>query len=372
MKKKLLFIYGPLGGGGAERVLLDLLCNLDYEKYDVDLCLIINQGILLPQVPKQVSIIPLWESYSLSYKIAFRMSIRFKSNRLFRSRLKKKLITPYDVEISFLEGMPLKLHAFLDTKAKKITWIHCDLYNFPYEAHQFAKDEELEAYNKMDTIVAVSSDTLEAFKKRFPACSAEKKVIYNPIDINKIVKLSEEWKLKKEKAFTIVSLARLTTQKRIDRVIRLANRLKREHIQVKFKIIGDGELRNYLLAEIKNLDVGDLIELPGFVDNPFPILKNSDLLLLSSGYEGFGLVLCEAMCLGVPVVSTKTAGPVEIIDHNKYGILCDHDDESIYQAVIKMMNDKSLREHYEAMGRKRAKEFNVENTITQFEELIEF
>jgi glycosyltransferase involved in cell wall biosynthesis len=369
-KKKLLFIYGPLGGGGAERVLLDLLCNLDYGKYDVDLCLIINKGVLLPQVPKRVNIIPLWESYSLSYKMAFRMSIWFKNNYLFRSRLKKKLTTPYDVEISFLEGMPLKLHALLDTAAKKLTWVHCDLYNFPYEAHQFAEGEELKAYNKMDTIVAVSNDTLHAFVKRFLACQQQKKVIYNPIDINKILKLSEEYIPKKESLFTIVSLARLTPQKRIDRVIRLAHRLKAENFQVKFKIIGDGELKHDLIREIKRLDVHELINMVGFVDNPFPILKKADILLLSSASEGFGLVLCEAMCLGVPVISTKTAGPAEIIDHNKYGLLCEHDDESIYQAVIQMIKDKSLRTHYAAMGRKRAREFSVKNTITKFEEVL--
>ena len=192
MKHNLLFIYGPLNAGGGERVLIDLLSNLDYEKYAVDLCLIVNQGILLPEVPKQVHIISLWGKYNLYYKIAYRLSKWFGMHAMFRKVLKEKITKPYDVEISFLEGMPMKLHALMETKAKKISWVHCDLYNHPYEAKQFAIGEEVSAYNKMDSIVCVSNNAKQAFKKRFPTCIAPQKVIYNPINLTKIVKLASE------------------------------------------------------------------------------------------------------------------------------------------------------------------------------------
>ncbi|NCP83575.1 MAG: glycosyltransferase [Flavobacteriaceae bacterium CG18_big_fil_WC_8_21_14_2_50_34_36] len=370
MKKKILFIHGPLGGGGAERVLLDVLHNLDYTKYDVDLCLIVKQGILLPEVPAQVTIISLWETYTLYYKIAYRLSIWFGNNSMFRAVLRKKITKQYDVEISFLEGMPIKLHALMESNAKKITWVHCDLFNFPYEAKQFSNNEEIRAYNKMDTVVCVSNDSLQAFEKRFPTCNSDRMVIYNPIDINKIVRLANEVKAIPNDIFTIVIVGRLTPPKKMDRVIRLASQCKKEQIKVHFQIIGDGELKGELFALRKALEVEDMVEFTGFVKNPFPYIKNADLLLLSSGFEGFGLVVCEAMCLGVPVVSTKTAGPIEIIDHNKYGLLCDHDDESIYAAVKKMMDDEALRMHYQKLGLQRANEFNVENTITQFDKMI--
>ena len=156
----------------------------------------------------------------------------------------------------------------------------------------------------------------------------------------------------------------------MDRVIRLAARFKQEQIKVRFQIIGDGELKAELLVLRKILDVEDVVEFIGFVKNPFPYIKSADLLLLSSAFEGFGLVVCEAMCLGVPVVSTKTAGPTEIIDNNKYGLLCDHDDESIYNNVKRMIEDDALRLHYKEVGLQRVKDFSVENTLTQFDQLI--
>ena len=156
----------------------------------------------------------------------------------------------------------------------------------------------------------------------------------------------------------------------MDRVIRLAYQFKMEKIKVHFQIIGDGELKLELLALLNALDLEDIVEFIGFVNNPFPYIQNADMLLLSSGFEGFGLVVCEAMCLGIPVVSTKTAGPLEIIDNDKYGLLCNHDDESIYNAVKRMIEDDTLRLHYKEVGLQRAKDFSVENTLTQFDQLI--
>ncbi len=370
MKNRILFIYGPLGGGGAERVLIDLLANLDYTRYEVDLCLMVNQGVLLPEVPKQVNIIPLWENYSLYYKIAYRLSVKLGSNAMFKKVLKKKITKQYDAEISFLEGMPLKLHAMMDTPAKKIAWVHSDLYNFPYAAKQFAEGEELAAYNKMDTIVCVSNDAQHALRKRFPTCSSQSRVIHNPVDTAKIIRMADEKQLQKSGIFTVVTVGRLTAPKRLDRVIRLAARMKKEQQQVMFKIVGDGELKAELMAMRTELGVEDIVEFTGFTANPFPHIKNSDMMLLSSAFEGFGLVVCEAMCLGVPVVSTKTAGPTEIIDNDQYGLLCEHDDEAIYGAVKLMMENHELRSKYRELGLERAKAFHVSRTVEEFEKLI--
>ena len=146
--------------------------------------------------------------------------------------------------------------------------------------------------------------------------------------------------------------------------------MKNEQKQVQFKIVGDGELKEELMALRKELGVEDMVEFTGFTGNPFLHIKNADMMLLSSAFEGFGLVVCEAMCLGVPVVSTKTAGPTEIIDNNKFGLLCGHDDEAIYQAVKQMMESQELRRKYRELGLKRAKHFDVSRTVKGFEKLV--
>lgn len=369
MRKKILFIYGQLNGGGAERVLLDLLRNFDYNRYEVDLCQIVGGGTLRDEVPSQVNVIELWSNYAFSYKLAIRLSDKFGWNFLFKQRLKKKLTKQYDVEISFLEGFPLKIHAMMDTTATKITWVHCDLYQFHYTASQFRPGEELAAYNKMDKVVCVADDTLKAFDKRFPNCKAERIRIYNPVDVAKIIRMGEEFSLDKNERFTIVSVGRLTMPKKMDRIIRIARRFKEEGLAVNFQIIGDGELKELLQQQCRDLDVEDSVQFLGFKKNPFPYVKNADMMFSCSGYEGFCLVICEAMCLGVPVVSTKTAGPIEILDNDKYGLLADHNDESMYQTVKRMVLDKRLRSYYSKIGRERVLDFSVKKAIRQIEKL---
>lgn len=363
MKKKILFIYGQLNGGGAERVLLDILHNIDYSQYEVDLCQIVAGGTLINEVPTAVKIIPLWRGYTLGYKIAIRLSNKWGNNYLFKRKIKKKLTKQYDMEISFLEGFPLKIHAMMNTTSKKISWVHCDLFRFPYEADQFRSGEELAAYNKMDKVVCVSKDAKEAFKKRFPTCISDVVVIYNPIDSKKIEKLSVAFKPKEKEKFTIITSGRLTPQKKMDRVLRVAKRFKEEHIDVKFQILGDGELKGELLNLRQQLEVEDMVDFLGFQKNPFPYIKQADLMFCCSGYEGFCLVICEAMCLGVPVVCTKTSGPIEILEDNKYGLLCEHDDESMYKAVKQMVQNKQLLEYYSRYGKERILMFNPKEIV---------
>lgn len=369
MKKQILFIYGPLGGGGAERVLIDVLCNFNYELYEVDLCVISPGGVLWDEIPQQVHVIPLWIAYTLYYKFALRLSNWLGIDYLFKRTLRKKITKHYDAEFSFLEGMPLKLHAMVETQTMKYTWVHCDLEEFPYEVSQFRKGEEIKAYNKMDAVFCVSEDTRQAFMRRFPGCTAQVKVIYNSIDYDKIIKMGKAFKVENDK-FTIVILGRLTPQKKIDRVLRLSRRFKDEGIDVRFNILGDGELKKELLKQRKELDVENEVKFLGFQKNPFPYVKAADLLFCCSGFEGFCLVICEAMCLRVPVVSTKTSGPMEILGDNEYGILCEHNDESIYQAVASMVKDRRFLSHYQLQAIKKAQSFDARETINEIEKLI--
>lgn len=362
--KKYLFIDGPLGGGGAERVLIDILRNFDYSQYSVDLCLLCPGGSLEKEIPEQVNVIHLWPSYTLSFRLANHLSKDLGINCLLKKKLRDKLEDKYDVVISFLEGMPLKLHTLSGLHGRHYSWVHCDLFKFPYEADQFRKGEELKMYEQMNAVICVANDTERSFHKRFPGLQTTTRVIYNPIDFEKICQMADEENII-NKLFTVVVVGRLTPQKTTDRVVRLAARLKQENIlDVQFQIIGEGELRHELEEQIRELAVTDMVSLLGFKQNPFPYIKAANMLLSSSMAEGFGLVICEAMVLGVPVMSTETDGPREILQ-NEYGLLCQHDDESIYQAFMQMYTNADLRKSFAAKAEKHVEHFRVENTMRE-------
>lgn len=376
MKKKYLFIYGILDEGGAQHVMLDIFNNFDYVHNDVTLLQITGGGHRRGEVNHNVKVIEAWPDYCWSYSLAYHCSNNLHFDWFLKYRFLKTLNGEhFDVAISFLEGMPLKVHAMITEVAdRNYSWVHCDLDKDRYEAGQFRKGEEIRAYNRMDGVVCVATDTAKAFQRRFPDCTSGVKVIYNPIDIIKIKDLSKKNLVssashvsdsREGPEFKIAVCGRLTAPKKLDRVIRLASRIKDEGLRVKIMLIGSGGLESELRELTKLCGVGDIVEFLGFQRNPFPYVKNSDMLLSTSGYEGFSLVICEAMALGVPVVSTKTAGPIEILDNDKYGLLCDHDDESIYQAVRKMFNDEKLRSHYGEVGLQRVLDFSVSNTLKE-------
>ena len=190
-------------------------------------------------------------------------------------------------------------------------------------------------------------------------------MIYNPIDIAKVERMGNE-KNVDNKRFTIVMTGRLTPPKKTERFVLLAKRFKDiGRSDILFQWIGDGELRSTMEQQIHDLEVEDMVQILGFKRNPFPYVKSADMMFCCSGYEGFCLAICEAMVLGVPVVSTKTSGPIEIIDNDKYGILCDHDEESMFNAVLTMVNDADLRRHYAMVGKERVKKYAAEECMKQ-------
>lgn len=362
---KYLFITGPLNAGGAERVLLDVLRNFDYTQHEVHLCQIVAGGHLDHEVPEQVKRLPLWPAYTLGYKLANHISNKLGIDYFVRRRMLKVLAEEYDVAISFLEGTPLKFHVIGMPRAKRhYSWVHCDLYNFPYEKGQFRNEqEELNAYNAMDAVICVAKDTERAFQKRFPSCKSAVRTIYNPVDLDKVQRMSNACTIE-NKEFTVLCLGRISPPKKIDRVVRVAALLKKKGLPIHFQIMGQGELKSEIEHQIADCDVQDRVVIKPFQANPFPYVKAADVLLSSSVAEGFSLVICEAMALGTPVVSTRTAGPVEILQ-DKYGLLCEHDDESIAAAVELMYLNAELRCNYAQSALSRVQDFAVENTMKQ-------
>ncbi|MFO7809977.1 MAG: glycosyltransferase [Candidatus Delongbacteria bacterium] len=149
-------------------------------------------------------------------------------------------------------------------------------------------------------------------------------------------------------------------------------------------IIGDGDRRNYLEALVLDLELTNRVFIIGSRDNPYKYIKNSDIFVLSSVYEGFGIVLIEAMACGLPVISTDCkSGPAEIIS-GESGVLVPVPDGKMYSAsdpltdeeknlaaeIIKLLRDKNKQERLKELNLLRAADFSAESVIPQWETLI--
>ena len=374
-KKKILILTGWLPGGGAERVLIDILRNIDYRLYEVDLALFEKKGELLSEVPPQVNIVEIWGRNSFNYFVAIKSTLHLHNNSLLSKRINgSKLKKDYDVEIAFLEGMPVKLIALRKTKAPKYCWIHTDLSKFQGSKTSFYSNaEEQKCYSKMDKIVCVSENARLGFIAYFQDLENKTITIYNPVDKDSIIRNSVlDLKLKKSRAQTnIVTVGRLHAEKNPDKILQVAELADKEGLDVKFHWVGNGPLFNEIVKKRDEMNLTEKVEFYGFNRNPFPFVRQSDIMLLPSDAEGFGLVLVEAMCLGVPVISTPTAGAKEIIGNNEFGLLSDFSPKSILDAIKRIISDEELKNRLIEAGRRRAEQFSVDNAIKQFYRLID-
>lgn len=135
--------------------------------------------------------------------------------------------------------------------------------------------------------------------------------------------------------------------------------------------VGDGSLRQQIELMVEEKGLKEKVKFLGVRSDISQLLNQADIFVLSSDYEGFGLVVVEAMAAGVPVISTAVAGVKEILEWGKYGVLVPAGDvQALSKAIIEPARDEKKRAEFSELGRKIAIErFDIRNTVKRYEEL---
>ena len=225
-------------------------------------------------------------------------------------------------------------------------------------------------YPLANKIIAVSEGVLEDLSSISSKAARKGGVIYNPVVDSEIFQKAEEpvshpWF--EEDVPVVLGVGRLTPQKNFDLLLRTFARLRREH-DARLIILGDGNQRERLEARTEALGIEDCVDLPGFVSNPYPFMANASLFALSSDFEGFGIVLVEALACGCPVVSTDCpSGPREILEDGKWGRLVPVGDEEALAAAMRKSLDE---EHDPERLRRRAMDFSVDQAVDNYLDVL--
>lgn len=165
-------------------------------------------------------------------------------------------------------------------------------------------------------------------------------------------------------------VGRLNQQKRYDRALEAISMLKNDHYDFELWILGSGELETSLHKKVQEKNLTNIVSFKGFIKPVYPYLKVADLLLNTSESEGYPLTICEALCLGCPVVATNITGANELITASGAGILVDEDPVSIYQGLKQIMNDTALRKEYSEKAVRYARSFSVQESMKNIYRLI--
>lgn len=361
--KKIVFGITSLTLGGAERVLVDLANELSKtQEYQITIFTIYGQGELEKQVSEKVTIksiynMPYKQLSTIKQKLFVPLSILIGKNKIYKKYIENK----YDVEIAFLEGPITRIFACEKEKNKKIAWIHNDIsqvFGTGIKAKLKRRiDEKL--YDKFSKLIFVSKSNLESFKQTYPNNKAEKQVIYNYIDSQKVLEKAElneeiENKIEFDKNdINLLTVARLVPQKALDRLIKVHAKLIKERIKHNMYIIGDGPEKAKLEELIKSNNCQETIKLLGPKENPYPYIKAADYFCLLSYFEGYPMVVEEAKILNKNILITDTSAR-EVVRNYKQSKIFENSEEGIYKGIKNILTnpkeEKSSKEEYNNIG----------------------
>ncbi len=309
-KLKILFLTTDFSGGGAEGVWVQLANHLSL-KYEVHFMVLKAFGPNLEKLNTNIKLIELKKNSSI--KSIFKINKYIKKNDI--DVVLGTLAMAYAVSIANLFGR--KNCKYI---ARVGSIISSNLSNFNL-IKKFIMYFYQKTLNFSDILITQSISMDEDLKNYV---NKKSNIIYNPISKNKILRLSEEDTHIKfdSKFYNIISVGRLAYEKDYKSAILSISKLKKKIKNIRYYILGDGELKEELCSYSKSLDLSRDIIFVGHLKNPYPVMKNANVLLLTSLYEGFSNVILESLALNIPVVATDSpGGNKEIISNGINGFL---------------------------------------------------
>ena len=365
--KKILFIMSNLNCGGAEKALVSLLKTIDYSQYEVDLLLFRHEGIFLKQMPEEVNILPEpfgYKYYDMSSIKAIKELLKqvrigdairrikaifiYKSEKdtyrcgqkvwPYVSKMFGKLNKKYDVAIGYLENNPIYYCVDNVDAKKKIGFIHND-----YDKLGLNPIGDRIYFNKLDNIVTVSEECAEVLKNRFPENKDKVRVMYNIVSPSIINEMAKEKIDINNAEINLVTVGRLNYQKGYDMAIEACKKLVEKGYDIKWNVLGEGEERGNLESLIKKYKLQDRFILLGIKENPYPYVRNADIYVQTSRFEGKSIAIDEAKILNKPILVTNFTTVRDQISDGVNGLIVDMDVDSIVEGLESLIKDSNLR-----------------------------
>lgn len=376
---RILFVINTLGQAGAETALLSLLQTLAREKgearYEISLYVLTGQGEMVSRLPADVrllnkkyreeSVLTAKGRKYLKKTVLKAMFTRATVVKLFPYLVKntcamlgKKRLLPdkllwrvlsdggmvlpeeYDLAVSYLEGGAAYFVADHVKAAKKAAFIHVD-----YEKAGYTRALDKDCYLAFDKIFTVSDEVREAFLKAYPELPDKTEVFHNILNKEEIVRRAEEGEGFTD-GFTgmrLLSVGRLTAQKAFEVSVDAMKRLKDAGKNVRWYVLGEGDQRKKLQEQIDALGMTEDFILYGAVNNPYPFMKQADIYVHASRFEGKSIAIQEAQILGKPMVVSDCSGNREQVCHGKDGLMCGLTPDSLAENIMLLLEDEALR-----------------------------
>lgn len=362
MKKKILFIiWSYTYGGGAEALLTMIVNHLNPEKYDVSIIEYEHADIKVEPVNANIHVLPYIravetpEGYSKTWQL-------YNAPEILISTYIKK---DYDLYISFNYQIPTFL---LPKGTRNISWIHGDVYDLADEKVLRERKRQDVAFEKACRIVAISDNTEKSIKDLFPGHADKIVKIYNGIDVGKIRQMALEDTDVRLEGPSLLFVGRLEDGKNPSRLVGVLKLVHQQGIKAHLYFMGKGDRRDEILGKAKEQGLSEFVHLLGYRQNPFPVVKQADVVCLLSRSEGFSMCLLESVALDRPFVATPIGGAEELSNHGRCGRVIETDEEAAEAACDLIGRGK---EEMRAECRKSIRRFELRQYMERVENLFD-
>lgn len=365
--KKVLFLIHDLGQGGAEKVLVNLVNNMDRSKFDISVTALfgggVNEQFLAPDI---------------HFRAVFPKEIPGNSKLM-------KLLTPtqlhrmcvkehYDIEVSYLEGPSARvISGCQDANTKLVSWIHVEQHTMDRLSGSFRSEREArECYDRFDQTVCVSQYVHDDFC-RILNFQKPCRVLYNTVESDKILANASDAapELMNDGKIRLMAVGTLKESKGYMRLLSIIKCLRDERYPVHLYILGIGPLQQEMERFIQANNLQEAVTLLGYQTNPYKYVSKCDLFVCASFAEGFSTAATEALIVRTPVCTVEVSGMKEMLgEHNEWGIVTENIEEALYQGIKDLLDYPDKLAHYKEKAIERGKTFSTENTVRAVEEML--
>lgn len=349
-KKRITFVIGSMGSGGAERVISILANNYAEKGWSVDIIMLLNNKCYY-KLNENIRVI------SISNEDKSRVLFFPKWIQMIRKYIK---INSPDIVVSFIARINIiTIISSLGLKCRVIISERTSPRNDGRSV--FVRLLTKILYPSADRVIFQTESAKTYFSNKIQEKSL---IIPNPVSVN--VKASD---IRKEK---IVSVGRLRPEKNHHMLLKAFYKLKEVFPEYNLYIYGEGPLRSQIMKQIQEYNLSDSVFLPGNVTNIHERICDSEIFVLPSQHEGLSNALIEAMMMGLACISTNYEGASEIIKDGVNGLLVPLDDEEqMYIALHYLVLNKETSKKLGKEAKKSVEYMKQENILSIWENAIE-
>lgn len=361
MKKVLFIIWSHSFGGGAEALLTTIVNHLNPQKYKIGIIEIYNANIKKEAVDSRIRV---YDPITWAGDKEYRKKVYYIYNAPDEV-IKRYIPSDYDLYVSFNYQLPSFL---LPSGTRNIAWVHGAVFDLAENGVERYRVLQSRAFDKAQKIISISDVTTRSIRELFPNQADKIVEVYNSVNVKKIREKANEPTGIRLRNPAVIFVGRFDENKNPLRMVDIFRQIFRKEKNTHLYFLGKGELETEVRDKAAEYGLQEWVHFLGYVENPFPVIKQADVCCMTSKSEGFPMSLLESVALHVPFVSTEVGGARILSNGESCGKLFRTNEEAV-DNIVEILG--TSKEAFAEKCEESIRRFDLDTYISRIEELFD-